>query len=428
MSWFRRSKTEQGDTDATDLSAVRTTPEYVNWIITLIGVVLTIGLTAVAFWLSYEHLHDVAAAHGLSGVRAWAWPATLDTFIVIGEVLILRASIMRTVDKWAIFLTVVGSVGSIVLNVTGVGTDGGRLDYTVAAVPPVAALMAFGILMRQLHRALSQRIYGAPVTAPAVSRDMTEPLSASDTELADGIMVRLADGEPDDPLEYSPDAYRYEAGDQDGPDTTMDADLAALRRRTRDTVMDAFDVPASMVVSPWDIPRWDIPRPRPEEWRSRLSVVPQMPDVPPVIHTEGQDMSGGVPADVSVSRGHVHAVPDVLSRGDSAGDRTWDTGQDTDQGQTAVSRPAGVPRDTDTGDTGTGRDNPRTVPSRTSSVPVPRDTGTRGHRRTSVTGRVRDIVRDNPNATDDQIRDKFAGEGIRPNTLNKSIKRVRDEQ
>lgn len=127
-----------------------------QWIVVTLAVfagVLTIGLTGVAFWLSYEHLHDVAGAHGLSPVspRSWAWPATLDTFIIIGEVLILRASLLGKTDWWAFTLAAVGSGGSITLNVVGVGGQAGALDYTVAAVPPVAALFAFGALMRQLH-------------------------------------------------------------------------------------------------------------------------------------------------------------------------------------------------------------------------------------------------------------------------------------
>ncbi len=56
-----------------------------------------VALTAAAFWLSYAHLQSVAAAHGLaaSQERAWAWPATLDLFIVAGELLLLRASLTR---------------------------------------------------------------------------------------------------------------------------------------------------------------------------------------------------------------------------------------------------------------------------------------------------------------------------------------------
>lgn len=116
-----------------------------------------IALTAAAFWLSYAHLAEVALAHGMQDkeVRAWAWPATLDLFIVAGELLMLRAALAGNVDPWAIGLTVVGSGSSIALNVAGVGTSAGTLDYVVAAVPPTAALLAFGALMRQIHQALA---------------------------------------------------------------------------------------------------------------------------------------------------------------------------------------------------------------------------------------------------------------------------------
>jgi hypothetical protein len=140
--------------------------------------VLTAALTAVSFWLSYEHLHDVSTTHQLHGARAWAWPATIDSFIGIGELLILRASLMRRVDWWAIALTSVGSLGSIALNVSGVGTTASLLDYVVAAVPPVAALLAFAALMRQVHDFLvaRQQASPTPVTVPqAPVQDLPEP-------------------------------------------------------------------------------------------------------------------------------------------------------------------------------------------------------------------------------------------------------------
>lgn len=156
----------------------------------LFAFVLTIGLTAAAFWLSYEHLHDVANGHGLSGARAWAWPATVDTFIIIGETMILVAHFLRQADAWAVFVTVVGSVGSVALNVAGVGADAAAMTYVVAAVPPCGALLAFAILMRQLKRALGGRRKDAePATEAA-----TEPIPADDVT-ADG--TTLSDGESD---------------------------------------------------------------------------------------------------------------------------------------------------------------------------------------------------------------------------------------
>ena len=132
--------------------------------LTIMASVVIIVLTAAAFWLSFAHLQEIASAHGLkdSPARAWAWPATLDLFIVAGELRMLRAALSKRVDWWAIGLTTVGSLGSIVLNVAGVTGDRNPaevplLDYVVAAVPPTAALLAFGALMRQVHQALARR-------------------------------------------------------------------------------------------------------------------------------------------------------------------------------------------------------------------------------------------------------------------------------
>ncbi|MFI1160591.1 DUF2637 domain-containing protein [Streptomyces sioyaensis] len=147
-----------------------------------------IALTAGGFWLSYAHLAEVAGQHGLksSPIRQWAWPATLDAFIVAGELLMLRAGLRRVTDGWAIGLTATGSVGSIVLNVAGVSgasTSGAKplLDYVVAAVPPTAALLAFGVLMRQIHQLVDRPV------------GHLGPASGAARETANGAAARLAD-------------------------------------------------------------------------------------------------------------------------------------------------------------------------------------------------------------------------------------------
>lgn len=127
---------------------------------------VTVALTATAFWLSYEHLHDVAADNGLEGARAWAWPGTVDMFIVAGELLILRAALRGRFDWFAYLLAGVGSLGSIALNVAGVGWGASPLEYVVAAVPPVAALLAFAAVMRQVHERLAGHAEQPEVTAP----------------------------------------------------------------------------------------------------------------------------------------------------------------------------------------------------------------------------------------------------------------------
>ena len=173
---------------------------------------VTIALTAAAFWLSYEHLHDVADGHGLTGSRAWAWPATVDLFIVTGELLVLRASLRSAVDPWAIALAALGSLGSIALNISGVGVGASVLDYTVAAVPPSAALVAFGALMRQVHEVLD-RIQDAPApevdpaAADAFDRAASEATAlAPPTHPAGALVLDLAPMLPASP-EVTADAH-----------------------------------------------------------------------------------------------------------------------------------------------------------------------------------------------------------------------------
>lgn len=146
----------------------------------------TVSLTGAAFWLSYEHLHDVAEDHGLHGARAWAWPGTVDLFIIVGELLILRASLLGRVDRWAIALAASGSLGSIALNIAGVGPHARPLDYVVAAVPPVAALLAFGALMRQVHEYLATG--DAPDEQPGVYEDTPGEQAVAETATPDALV------------------------------------------------------------------------------------------------------------------------------------------------------------------------------------------------------------------------------------------------
>ncbi|MEV8523165.1 DUF2637 domain-containing protein [Streptomyces sp. NPDC052000] len=167
----------------------------------LIAAVASIALTGAAFWLSYEHLHDVAAVYGLgpSAARSWAWPATVDLFILIGEVLILRAALNQAVDPWAIALTVVGSSGSIALNVAGVGAHAQPMAYVVAAVPPIAALLAFGALMRQIHEVLADRLpalASIPVIATTTAQATVPVAIPEAAPVASGASEAAADEPP----------------------------------------------------------------------------------------------------------------------------------------------------------------------------------------------------------------------------------------
>lgn len=178
-----------------------------------------ITLTVAAFWLSYAHLAEVALGHGLGDaeIRAWAWPACLDLFIVAGEIMWLRAALAHRVDLWAIALTVIGSGGSIALNVAGV-SSADPLDYVVAAVPPTAALLAFGALMRQVHQALAARLESAPVDLPGASGDPLPEQTRSAPEDAPATLPPTAPERPAPAVESAPAAPPTDAPER--PDST----------------------------------------------------------------------------------------------------------------------------------------------------------------------------------------------------------------
>ncbi|MEU6309797.1 DUF2637 domain-containing protein [Streptomyces sp. NPDC047014] len=202
-----------------------------------------VALTAGAFWLSYAHLAEVAGRHGLaaSPVRQWAWPATLDAFIVAGELLMLRAGLRRVTDWWAIVLTTSGSLGSIALNVAGVsGTRGTKtvplLDYVVAAVPPAAALLAFGVLMRQIHEHVASP--ATPRRADARNRPTQVPVLLPEAEgsVFDGRPEPMGD-EPEGPGAIDAET----AADPDDDPREAAAPVAPSRKVGRPTTGDLDD-------------------------------------------------------------------------------------------------------------------------------------------------------------------------------------------
>lgn len=214
----------------------------------ILAAALTIGLTGVTFWLSYEALHVLAAGNGLSGERAWAWPATIDAFIIVGEILILRASLLRRVDWLAILLTASGSVGSIVLNVASAG-DVAPMTKVVHAVPPCAALLIFTALMRQIYRALSAPVVApsASVDAPVVERVVEEPAAAAVLPPMPEQAPELPPAEPEPEEQPAPIVYRdprcsairplYNQGTRPGTAAMRDALIAAGHGRVGDSTI-----------------------------------------------------------------------------------------------------------------------------------------------------------------------------------------------
>lgn len=119
-------------------------------------VVVTAAATAVGFWLSYSGLHDFALRAALRGPEAWAWPSSVDLFIAAGEAGVTISALRKESDWPAWGYLALGLAMSVTGNVMHVYTR--HLPwppYAVAAVPPIAAMLALGALLRQVYRIAS---------------------------------------------------------------------------------------------------------------------------------------------------------------------------------------------------------------------------------------------------------------------------------
>jgi Protein of unknown function (DUF2637) len=120
------------------------------------SVVAVLAASAVGFWLSYAGLHAFAWRAGLRGPEAWAWPASVDLFILAGELGVTISAVKGRHDKIAWAYLTAAALLSVTFNVLHVQADPvwwGR--YAVAAVPPAAAILALAALMRQVFRGLT---------------------------------------------------------------------------------------------------------------------------------------------------------------------------------------------------------------------------------------------------------------------------------
>jgi uncharacterized PurR-regulated membrane protein YhhQ (DUF165 family) len=130
-------------------------------------VIATAAATIVGFWLSYDGLHDFALHAGLRGPEAWAWPASVDLFIVAGEAGVTISALRRRSDWMAWGYLALGFAASVTANVLHVATIPAWGKYAVAAVPPVAAMLALAALLRHVYAIVEART--EPATGPIPS-------------------------------------------------------------------------------------------------------------------------------------------------------------------------------------------------------------------------------------------------------------------
>jgi len=167
---------------------------------TTVGV---ITLAMAGFTMSYGALHGLALEEGVPARLAWLWPLVVDGFIVVASLAVLHAVLEHrsTVYPWALVLGF--SAVSVSFNVVHAApTTVARL---VAAVPPLALVLSFELLMRQVRAALQPRLVhtpppvpvstnghrpGPPVATLARARRLVEEHQAAGHRVTGGVLAR----------------------------------------------------------------------------------------------------------------------------------------------------------------------------------------------------------------------------------------------
>ncbi|WP_131732573.1 DUF2637 domain-containing protein [Actinomadura formosensis] len=122
--------------------------------------------TAGGFAQSYAGLYHWALEHGLRGWKAESFPLLVDLFIIVGELglflLAIDAFVLRrrTLLSWLDFclpltIALAGWTASLIFNVGHVGHKTFSYQAT-AAVPPIVSMLGLFVLLRTLHRYVSQ--------------------------------------------------------------------------------------------------------------------------------------------------------------------------------------------------------------------------------------------------------------------------------
>lgn len=141
--------------------------------------------TAGGFAQSYAGLYHWALEHGLTGWKAESFPLLVDLFIIVGELglflLAIDAFVLhrRTLLSWLDFclpltIALAGWTASLIFNVGHVGNKSFSYQAT-AAVPPIVSMLGLFVLLRTLHRYVSQQ--SEPQEAPKAPEPQTRALA-----------------------------------------------------------------------------------------------------------------------------------------------------------------------------------------------------------------------------------------------------------
>lgn len=139
----------------TDNILPENTNEKQNWIPVTTSIL--VGLLALgAFSLSYDALKGMAIDAGISDWKANVWPLLFDFALIVFSLNIVRNEQIREKVKWSWGLVIFFTLATITFNVlhsVNISESAqGWLTPVMAAIPPIAFVLAFETLMSQLRQ------------------------------------------------------------------------------------------------------------------------------------------------------------------------------------------------------------------------------------------------------------------------------------
>ncbi|WP_433472540.1 DUF2637 domain-containing protein [Spirillospora sp. CA-142024] len=149
--------------------------------------------TAGGFAQSYAGLYHWALEHGLRGWKAESFPLLVDLFIIVGELglflLAVDAFVLRrrALLSWLDFclpltIALAGWTASLIFNVGHVGHKTFSYQAT-AAVPPIVSMLGLFVLLRTLHRYVSDREEDEPKQPEPQTRAIAGPVTLNQITL-----------------------------------------------------------------------------------------------------------------------------------------------------------------------------------------------------------------------------------------------------
>ena len=133
--------------------------EQQDWI--AITTSILVGLLAIgAFSLSYDALQGIANDAGIEGWKSYVWPFLIDFALIVFSLAVVRNERLREKVEWPWILVGFFTFATIVFNVLHSLTIGEEtqkyLSPIMAAIAPVAFVLAFETLMSQLRQHISR--------------------------------------------------------------------------------------------------------------------------------------------------------------------------------------------------------------------------------------------------------------------------------